>query len=519
MRARGAAKNIPEDPDRVFLSYQDRWVDDHSRLKLMEKSRQIGISWATAYGAVEKTAPKENRNDQWVSSRDEIQARLFLEDCARFAKMLNAAAKNMGAMIIDDEKRISAYVLHFANGKRVHSMSSNPDAQAGKKGGRILDEFALHPDPRKLYTIAYPGITWGGELEIISTHRGSANFFNELVEDIKHRGNPKAFSLHTVTLQDALDQGFLYKLQQFLPDGNELLDMDEAGYFDFIRSGCASEEQFAQEYMCVPADDEGAFLSYDLIAGCEYRPTDAWEMTMDGYVGDRLTDALYMGVDVGRARDLTVMWVIEPVSGLALTRKIVCLQNVTFSEQEATLYELLALPQMRRCCIDDTGLGMQFAERAQQKFGKYKVEAVRFTGPVKEELAYPVRAAFEDKAVRVPRDDHVRADLRAIRKTTTAAGNIRFDADRGPGGHADRFWGIALALHARGSNVTAACAGTDPKPVRSSVSRGRGVISQTGGIFGRFRRGEQRARSMGHGAESMEHGKGRSEGETVRRWG
>ncbi len=47
----------------------------------------------------------------------------------------------------------------------------------------------------------------------ISTHRGSANFFNELVQEAKHKGNPKNVSLHTVTLQTALDEGFLYKLQ------------------------------------------------------------------------------------------------------------------------------------------------------------------------------------------------------------------------------------------------------------------------------------------------------------------
>ena len=51
-------------------------------------------------------------------------------------------------------------VLEFASGKRIHSMSSNPDAQAGKRGGRILDEFALHRDQRKMWAIAYPGITW-----------------------------------------------------------------------------------------------------------------------------------------------------------------------------------------------------------------------------------------------------------------------------------------------------------------------------------------------------------------------
>ncbi|MBW2596634.1 MAG: terminase family protein [Deltaproteobacteria bacterium] len=441
---RGNARQVPADPGRVFLPFQQKWIDDKSRLKLMQKSRQIGISWGTGYACVERTAPAENRHDQWVSSRDEIQARLFLEDCKKFADMLNTAAKDLGSIIIDEKKKITALVLAFSNGKRIHSMSSNPDAQAGKKGGRVLDEFALHPDPRKLYTIAYPGITWGGQMEIVSTHRGSANFFNELVEDVIHRGNPKGFSLHTVTLQDALDQGFLYKLQENLPKDDERMAMDETEYFDFIRVGCASEEQFLQEYMCLPADDAGAFLTYDMIAACEYRPTDKWEMTGE-------EKELYIGVDIGRTSDLTVIWVIERITGSFFTRKIVCLQNRTFSEQEAVLYDLIANTSIRRVCIDSTGLGMQFAERAQEKFGTYRVEAVRFSATVKEELAYPVRSAFEDKSIKIPHDNQIRADLRGIRKTTTAAGNIRFDADRGPAGHSDRFWALALAIHAAAS--------------------------------------------------------------------
>lgn len=445
----GNAKIKPKHPDRLFLEYQDAWIEDQSRLKLMEKGRQIGVSWSTSCGTVERTAPKECRFDQWVSSRDEIQAKLFIEDCKKFGAMLNAGMKDMGLMVIDQKERVSAYVLQFSNGHRIHSMSSNPDAQAGKRGGRVLDEFALHNDNRKLYTIAYPGITWGGQLEIISTHRGSHNYFNELVEEIKHRGNPKGFSLHTVTLQTALDHGFLYKLQSVIADDDPIMAMDEADYFDFIKSGCATAEQFAQEYMCVPADDDGAFLSYDLIAGCEYRGGEVWEMLPSGIMPDgRKPTELYVGVDVGRVHDLTVIWVMERIGSMLFTRSVITLQGMTFSDQEKVLYDVLALPSIRRCCMDDTGLGMQLAERAQQKFGTYRVEPVRFSGPVKEGLAYPVRAAFEDKSVKIPCHDKIRADLRAIRKTTTTAGNIRFMAESTPDGHSDRFWALALALHA-----------------------------------------------------------------------
>jgi phage FluMu gp28-like protein len=103
---------------------------------------------------------------------------------------------------------------------------------------------------------------------------------------------------------------------------------------------------------------------------------------------------------------------------------------------------------VRRCCIDRTGIGRQFAERAQKRFGTYRVEGIHFTGPVKEELAYPVRAAFEDKSLRIPDSQTLFSDLRGIRKETTASGNIRFAGERGKNGHCDRFWALALALHA-----------------------------------------------------------------------
>lgn len=437
----GRAKNMPA-RDTLLLPYQAAWVKDTSRLKLCEKSRQIGWTWSTAYAVVSRKSLVDARLDGWISSRDEIQARLFLEDCKAFGAMLNIGAQDMGERVID-EKGHTAYVLAFANGLRAHSMSSNPDAQAGKRGDRVLDEFALHPDPRKLYSIAYPGITWGGQMEIFSTHRGSHNFFNELVEEVRHKGNPKGFSLHRVTLQDALDQGFLFKLQGKLPPEDPRQQMDEAEYFNFVRSGCADEESFLQEYMCVPADDAGAFLTYDQIAGCEYRPEENWQTSLEASTGE-----LYVGVDVGRDHDLTVIWVVEKVGGVAFTRRVITLQAQTFDAQEHALYAILSLPKVRRCCIDRSGIGRQFAERATQRFGTYKVEGIAFTPAVKEELAYPLRAAFEDKSVRIPNDKLIRSDLRAIRKEATASGHIRITADRGANGHSDRFWALALALHA-----------------------------------------------------------------------
>jgi hypothetical protein len=35
-----------------------------------------------------------------------------------------------------------------------------------------------------------------------------------------------------------------------------------------------------------------------------------------------------------------------------------------------------------------------------------------------------------------------------VTKQVSAAGNIRFTAERTPDGHADRFWALGLAIHA-----------------------------------------------------------------------
>lgn len=437
------AKVKPKNVDGIFLPYQSAWIQDTSRLKLSEKSRQIGFTWATAFAALERTAEQGARHDQWVSSRDDLQARLFIEDCKMWAGIMSIAAKDLGEIVIDDKARITAYTIELASGKRIHSMSSNPDAQAGKRGGRVLDEFALHPDPRKLWSIAYPGITWGGSMELISTHRGSHNFFNGLIREARENGNPKKLSLHRVTLQDALDQGFLYTLQKMLPPDDERQAMDEAAYFDFIRAGCADEESFRQEYMCDPADDDSAFLEYELIASSEYSKGTQWAKTEGG--------ALYAGLDIGRKNDLTVLWVVEKLGDTLYTRHVEALKGMRKSDQEKVIYPWFA--KCDRVCLDYSGLGIGWGDDAVDKFGQYKVECITFTAPIKESLAYPVRGAMEDRKVRIPFDPKIRADLRAVTKQVTPAGTVRFTAERTADGHSDHFWALALALNAASQPV------------------------------------------------------------------
>lgn len=439
---KGAAKNIPA-RDSFMLPYQSKWIKDKSLLKVMEKSRRVGISYATAYDLVRQHSVRGYKSDSWVSSRDEASAKLFLMDCKKFAESLDVGAKYMGERVLD-ESGANAFVQRYSNGTDINSLSSNPDAFAGKGGNVTNDEFALRKDPKMVWDISLPSIDWGGRLGIISTHRGSGNYFNTLIREAREKGNPKNISLHRVTLEDALDQGFLWKLQTKLVEGDERMEMDEAAYFAYIKDRASDNESFLQEYMCVPGDDAAAFLEYALIDACCYKEEEDWEYTLDE--ARACKNPLYAGVDIGRHHDLTSLFVFEKVGGQMLTRHRIDLKNVEFSTQAEILYPWFEV--CRRTCIDKSGLGMQFAEDATKRFGTYRVEGVTFTNQSKEAMAYPVRAAFEDRAIRIPFDLDLKTDLRAVRKEVTASGNIRFAADRGTNGHADRFWALALAVEA-----------------------------------------------------------------------
>ena len=422
---------------KYFLPYQADWIQDTSHLRLCEKSRQIGLSYADSYDSVRKAAMK-NGKDVWVMSRDEFQAKQYILYCKRWAQVLNYAAEDHGEQVLnlDNGKAIKVQVLTFASGANVYALSSNPDAIVGKTGHVKLDEFALNKDQRQLYSVAKPVIQWGGTLSIISTHRGVGTVFNELICDIKERGNKMGWSLHTIPIQRAVADGIVEKINA----ATGKTETREA-WLARQRAECIDEEQWLQEYCCIPADESTAFISYEMISACE----------TDGCMKDlaylrACKNPLYLGYDVARKKDLAVIDVGEKIGDVMWDRLRIEMQNKKFAEQRDVLWELLRLPMMRRGCIDASGLGMQMAEEAKAAFG-YKVEGITFTAPVKEELAFPLRAGFEDRHLRIERSEKLRADLRGIKKETTAAGNIRF-AGESEDSHCDRFWAKALRQHA-----------------------------------------------------------------------
>ncbi|MDP3014556.1 MAG: hypothetical protein Q8M92_09955, partial [Candidatus Subteraquimicrobiales bacterium] len=221
-----------------------------------------------------------------------------------------------------------------------------------------------------------------------------------------------------------------------------------------LKSAIDDPDLWAQEYEVQFLDEATAFITYDMINEVESDKAtingDSPDSTAvpvnlgqsPGYCGP-----VYAGMDIGRRRDLTVIWVLELVGDVLWTREVVAMLRASFTSQEQEIDRIWKQYHPMRLCMDQTGMGEKFVEDLQKKYSS-SVEGVLFSSPVKLDLANTLRRKFEDKQIRIPIMREIRDDIHSVKKITTSAGNIRFDAERSENSHADRFWALALATHA-----------------------------------------------------------------------
>jgi len=426
-----------------WLPYQEEWIRDESRAKLAEKSRRVGLTFAEEYRRVERIAARGARYDAYITSKDEGLAKQFIRECRQHATVFQIGQMETGEEIFGHGKEAStAYTLEAATGRRIYSLSSNPDQQAGRAGDRTADEFALHKEQRQLYAIMAPGIKWGGQMSIFSTHRGVGSFFNGLIAEVKEKGNPKKFSLHSIPITKAVEQGLWIKIKSQLPQDDPQRELTDDEFLQACRDEMPDEASFLQEYMCIPEDDADSFIGWDLITA---RSSSAIE-DIDWRT---LPGPFFLGYDVARRKDLSVITLYHLAGGHLVQCAEIHLTKQTFTAQQKALYALLEDRRIKRACIDATGLGAMMAEQAAERYGKGRVSEVVFTAASKAELAWPFRQRFEDGTITIYDDYKLHADLRSVKKKTTASGAVVFTSEAGEtDGHADRFWSHALAVHA-----------------------------------------------------------------------
>jgi len=313
-------------------------------------------------------------------------------------------------------------------------MSSNPKRFRSKGGKIVLDEFAHHNNAEELWSAASPCTTWGASTRILSTHNGQRSLFYRFIDEI--RSKKLDWSLHTTSIRLAVEEGLVDKILD-----RQATEEEKQKWLEERQKNCFNKFTWLQEFCCEAIDETTAFLPYDLIVSCE----------LDNLIKelDSLTGNIFVGMDIARVNDLTVIWVLEKLGNVNYTRMVRTLHDTKFQNQEEVLSSILKHRNFIRCCMDSTGMGKPIAESVESQFGKYRIEGIDFTNKVKEELAYGLRTHFENKTVYIPTEHEIREDLHSIRRIPLTSGRVRFDAEKSKvTGHADRFWALALALHA-----------------------------------------------------------------------
>ena len=408
-------KKLSASPFDLLMPYQRSWVLDTSRFKIWLKSRQIGGSLAAAFEVVSDAI--QSGSDWIILSAGERQALEFMEKVHRVGQIFcQAISHETGKPFVAETK---ASQIRFPNGARILALPANASTARGYSANLVLDEFAFHENPEEIWRAVYPIITnpLRGELKlrVISTPAGMNNKFYELWNEAPD------FKRHKTSVYDAVEQGLG-------------LDIEE------LKANLADADGWAQEFECQFMEHAAQVFPMDLIRSVEDPAASIgpWET--------RTPNPLFVGIDIGRRKDLTVAWTLERVAGVLWTREIQVMENTPFPEQEALLSE--RVNRARFVAVDSTGIGGPVSEHLAKRLGDFKLEAVNFTNERKRELFSRAKKSFQSRAVRIPSLPKLRDDLGSIQRIVTQQGLVKFIAARTRDGHADRATALALALHA-----------------------------------------------------------------------
>ncbi|HKV94895.1 MAG TPA: terminase family protein [Candidatus Angelobacter sp.] len=410
----------------TLYAYQKRWITDESRFKLAVKGRQEGYTFGATLRQVRRRIAKKGTT-VWISA-SERQSR----EACEYAKIHLAALREVFDLEElefpnTDEKALQITLKH--NGARLIFMPANPDTVRGFSGDVVLDEFAFHRDPVKIWRAAMAIISRGHSLEVISTPNGQAGKYWDLCNaaGVDPLGSMKVrqwtkgiWSVHWVDIYASVEEGN---------------PVDIAA----LREAAGDEDTWLQEYCCAFLADAQNYIPMELVIACE-----SIDASMDTDVRD-LAGVIYSGTDIGRKKDRTANIALEKLGDVLWMRRMDVMERTPFKVQFDLLDPIVARSQ--RSSIDATGIGAQLAEDLHSKHGA-KVEEVVFNLENKERMATATKRVFEERKIRIASAPALRRAINAVKRYTSLTGHFRFDADRTDAGHADEFWALALAVAA-----------------------------------------------------------------------
>lgn len=383
----------------TLFPYQREWVLDRSRFKICNKARQIGIS--TCLGLEGVLDVLEGQSVFFVS-RTERQS-IYLLD--KFYTWMDIFASGDVPVSYESRSRTECRI----NGCDIKSLTSEAVAGEGFSGNVYLDEFALHDNDVQIYRSLFPVITWGFKIRLVSRPFGQNNKFYEIWSDTDKYKDYKRYE---------------FDVNRAVGDGLPIDIQELRNNFD--------EQGFAENYLCQFLDESTSFFSYDLLRrniGEEYSGTD----------GDN-----YLGVDVARKHDKTILYIGSKLGDKIKTREIIERRGVSYNEQKVLIADTIKRYNVKGGAVDGSGLGSQLAEDINNEFPF--MENHWFSNQSKEGMATKVKMLFESNRLTIPDRQELLADIHGIRRMSSRNNNAIFDAAKTSEGHSDRFWAMALMV-------------------------------------------------------------------------
>lgn len=444
---------VPQDFDSIdrkmifqLLPCQLRYVFNDSKILGVEKGRQLGFTWISAYKVLRKIFKCSRPFDTYWISRDEFSAKLFLMDVLSWLMFMNVGKNHKKEFKQDiiDFKGVQAMRISFPNGCNIYVLSSSIDAIAGKRGDIYIDEAALHKDFQQLFDIAKPATRWGGRLTFFSTHRSKTNYFYKLIKRIKDGEMPGA-EVMTITLMDALNDGYLHRLNARAALIGDRVFKTNQEFFETEQAQASSEEMFLQENMCIPADaDATQAVKEEELSKIMFPQSEIFSRPISG-------KKYFAGIDIGRNRDLTSLWIAEDVSNtdqpMLVTRHVEIMSKVDFAIQEKKLADALQRWKPRHCMIDGTNVGAMIAENLEKRFSfcqAIKITAVTRPRWISDLVSFIRR---DPVSIKIPNSNEVWEDFLSVERYINKYGKEDFFIpSHGNRGHGDRFMSMVLCL-------------------------------------------------------------------------
>jgi len=419
----------------ILLPYQKAWIVDESGVKVWEKSRRIGASYAEALASVLEAAKSKEAGGQstYYLSYSKEMTQQFTRDCAFWARNLNAAAHELEEVLLKDEdKDITVYRVRFASGYEIWGLPSTARSLRSKQGRVIIDEAAFIDDLNELIKAAMALRMWGGSVSILSTHNGDDNPFNELVKEI--REGKQDYSLHKTSFDDALSQG-LYRRICLVAGEAWSAEKQEKWREEIVSQyGDGADE----ELFCIPTRAGTRYFPTTLIESVsdpgvavirktcddaftfekEEKRVKEFDKWLKLEVRDILlahTNPIYIGEDFARSGDLTTIFFDEEMpDGKLLSFLVIELRNVPFAQQwQVIKYVMNTLPNLGGAAFDSRGNGQMIAELAAQEWPGY-VHQVMISTKWYAENFPKLKGRMEDGTTNIPDDPFIRDDFRVV---------------------------------------------------------------------------------------------------------